>query len=329
MQFRYAIVGLGPAGMFLLSLFPKEWLSDTLVLDPTCVGGDLATQYSGTIANIPKATVVSAFQKIPRWSNCSFSHFQAYSDTECPKLADICRQMRDCVQPDLRQTTVHTVCMRTLVQTKGGWKLQTDAGTWEAERVILCTGARPKVLDLPKPTLPLSNALCRTRLQASVSPTTKVVVFGLSHSGTLVLRNLYTIGCTRVTGVYRGDTPFVFARDGNPTGIKQESAAIADEILTNAWGDATPTLLNSEDFCAVYRAVSSAEMVVYSIGFESVYPHCVKEDGTEYCVRHNARTGECEGVPNLWGFGIGFPTQDVGFHAFIDAIRSSTLLPNE
>lgn len=324
-RFKYAIVGFGPAGIFTFALLPTDVLSDTLVIDPTCLGGDLATSYGGIMANITKADIVHAFKKIPRWSNNEFALLKQYADTDCPKLEDVCKQMRACIQPDLLLAHVHTSYVTELVQVNDGWQLRSANTTWEAEKVIICTGAKPKVMDLPIPSIPLPIALCKERLKQYVTPSSNIVVFGTAHSGTLVLKNLNELGCKYVTGIYKGEKAFTYARDGDLHGIKQESAHIADEIVGNAWGDCTPNLISYKEFSTVYRHVHSASLAIYSIGFEPVYPKCTGLDGSLLVLTHNAETGEFVGLPNLWGFGIAFPTSDVGFNGFITAIQSSSL----
>lgn len=326
MRFQYVIVGFGPAGIFVLSLLPHDVVSETLIIDPTFLGGDLATEYGCVCANITKADIVNTFRKIPRWSTLPYTFLANYADTDCPKLADVCAQMRECVKQDVQKAHSYTGIMTEMRPFNGGWNLYSGQTMWEAQKVIVCTGARPKVLDLPVPHIPLPIALCKPRIEGLISPatrlTTRIVVFGTAHSGTLVLKNLKELGCTNVTAVYKGATPFSYARDGKPRGIKQESATIADEIMNNTWGEYTPTFLSYEDCSAVFRAIHSADFVVYSLGFEPRYPHCTL---TEFV--HNPHTGELEGLPNVWGFGIAFPTHDVGFRGFCEAIQNSSLLP--
>jgi hypothetical protein len=203
----------------------------------------------------------------------------------------------------------------------------------EAQNVFLCTGTKPKTLDLPIPHIPLHVALNPSMLGNYITSTESVVLFGLSHSGTLILKNLKTLGCQKVTALYKGDKPFRYARDGDTEGIKQESAAIADEITAGAWGAHTPKLLCYDDFSAAYRAVSDATIAIYAIGFDKPKLQYKTESGEIKPLIHVPETGRFEGVLNLWGFGIGFPSlytapngrqyPDVGFGGFIDSIKAS------
>ena len=160
----------------------------------------------------------------------------------------------------------------------------------------------------------------------------QVVVFGTAHSGTLVLKALRNVGVQRIVAVYRGASPFRFARDGDTEGIKQESAAIADEILAGGWADVL-TLVPTSDVGGVQRALLGADAVVYSIGFRPSLSFPVLDEGGGRI--EPAAIGACR-VPGLFGFGIGFPSfytapngtqyPDVGFAGFIDAIIASPLV---
>jgi hypothetical protein len=190
-------------------------------------------------------------------------------------------------------------------------------------------------MSLPKPVIPLDIALSPTRLAAFLAPEgrdqLRVVVFGLSHSGTLVLRNVREAGCGFLTGVYRGTQPFYWFRYGHTEGLKQDSAVIADAIVAREWGSATPALLRFADFEAVASAVICADYVVYAVGFDRRAPVFQDARGAFFVPKHDPAT--CLLAPNCWGFGIGFPGEyvtntgdmapDVGFGGFVAAIQKN------
>jgi hypothetical protein len=334
MPFQYAILGMGPAGIFVLASLPEELLESTLVIEKHCIGGELASKYGSIQANIPKQTIVSAFQKIPRWASKSLRCLQEYADEECPRLSDVTRQMREWILPDIRRTHFHTTTVLRLHQAETHWNIECEHDMFEAKNVIVCTGSLPKTMNLPKASIPLPIALHKTTLEQQVSKSDKVVVFGTAHSGTLVLRNLYEIGCTGVVAMYRGNAPFLYARNGVPGGIKEESARIADAIVGNQWGIGAPKLVHYEDFAKVYRAVEKADVVIYAIGFETTKLEYLDLSGATRQLDHDWDTGRFRNLPNIWGFGIAFPSHlsqhpsfpDIGFDGFITAIH--TALPS-
>lgn len=334
MVFTHAVVGLGPAGIFTLACLPKQYLATTVVIEPQAVGGSLAAHYGAVVANIPKSVILGALRKIPNW--IAFPLLEKYREDECPLLADACRQIRALVAEDLACVTFRTKRMTALQVSPAGWRIAMEGEVLEAQKVFLCTGATPKTLDLPVPHIPLHVALNRSLLEQYVSPTDTIVVFGTSHSGTLILKHLKEIGCARVTALYKGKTPFRFARDGDTEGIKQESATIADEILAGAWGPNTPHLVSCDDFATAYRSVAKATHVIYAVGFEKPVMRYKTLHGEERCLQFRPATNDFEDVKHLWGFGIGFPSMytapngnqypDVGFGGFIDAILATLTL---
>ena len=330
MLLSHAIVGLGPAGILTLASIPKKFLATTVVIEPSALGGALATSYGTVVANIPKSKIVEAFHKVPNWA--TFPLLDKYGAEECPLLADIMKQMRLLIAEDLSRVILRTKRMTGLQQySPVEWRIEMGDEVLEVQKVFLCTGAKAKTLDLPIPHIPLDIALNKTALEQYIGTEESIVVFGLAHSGTLVLKNLKNIGCSRVTGLYRGKKPFSYARDGDTEGIKQESANIADEIVANSWGSSTPQLVSTDDFAKAYRCVSEAKVAIYAMGFETPSWTYKSQSGEERKLIFRPATSDFADVQNLWGLGIGFPGlytasngkqyPDVGFGGFIDAIQ--------
>lgn len=333
---KYAIVGLGPAGIFALASLPIEELEHTIVFEPALMGGDLAAHYGAVVANIPKADMITAFRMIPRWAAVEFPLLAATPDDACPLLADVAKQLRALVREDLARVDVRTLKVTAFQQTADqAWLLQAGGRVFDAQNLILTPGAPPKTLDLPLPSIPLPIALHKERLALHVNPTERILVIGTSHSGTLILKNLKDLGCTHVTAFYRGEKPFSFARDGDPEGIKQESATIADEILSKAWGPKTPTLLRTDDLTTQFRVLQRAQYVIYAMGFGA--PALFFLDPYGHLQRFSdvfePSTSTFTGAQRAWGFGIGFPrlytapngkqTPDVAFKPFLEAIQAA------
>lgn len=321
------VIGLGPAGCLFLACLPPEKLNSSVVaIDRGCIGGDLARLYGNVVANLTRTEIETAFQKVPAWSSLQeFPYFTKYAATECPLLSDVCLQLRECMQPILAKITVRFAEVEGLRKEEDGWSICLRKETLQTQKVILCTGATPTQLDLPKSIIPLEIALSNDDLAHFIHPSHHIVVFGSSHSGTLVMRNLKNSGCKRITCLYKDTVPFRWARDGDTEGLKQESAIIADEITAGSWCDATPQLIPVQQTGAMLRALLSADYVVYAMGFEARYPSV---DGA--LLSHNSETAAL--APGMWGFGIGFPSfyktpggtiaPDVGFGQFAGHILS-------
>jgi hypothetical protein len=318
------LVGLGPAGCIFLACLPTEQLKTVHIFDSGCIGGDLFRLYGNVVANITREQTERALRMVPVWSSQEFPEFAAYSLTDCPSLADVCKALRRLISPLLSVAHYHSTHVNCIRELENGWSIQVEGCAYQVAKLVLCTGAVPKQMDLPKPSLPLEVALSPDTLLQYVKPEEKVVVFGTSHSGTLILRNLKLCGCNRIVAVYKGTEPFRWCRDGDTEGLKQESAAIADQICRKAWGPQTPTLISADSMGSVLRHVMEADLIIYAIGFTARCPLLLDKEGVPIGSSYNPETGMLR--KGLWGFGIGFPgmydtpkgakAPDVGFGGF-------------
>lgn len=331
-MYNICVVGLGPAGILTLAQIPDEYLASTVVFEPNAVGGEIGTLYGSVIANIPTKIIIDTLRRVPRWKNTQFTHLTKYADEACPVLSDVVKQLRTLIAPVLRAVNFHSQRVKRMDNTLKSWTITTDTGaSFEVGKLILCTGAVPKTMDLPIQTIPLHIALNGSQLASYVNSDDSILVFGTSHSGTLVMKNLKNAGVKNVTAIYRTEKPFYFARDGYSEGIKQESAAIADDILAGNYGECTPRLINYTDFAALYRTLHTATAIIYATGFETP-KETYHKNGNKKPLVWDCMTGTFKDSPgSIWGFGIAYPQMykdaegvchpDIGFGGFIDAIQ--------
>jgi threonine dehydrogenase-like Zn-dependent dehydrogenase len=324
-MYKIAVIGLGIAGLLLLAHLNAP---DVLVIERSAVGGALATEYAHIVANIPAATLLQSLRRIPGFKDAPLPYLESYAPDACPVLSDLVKQIKALVLPALNTATYRSTEVKQIQQIDGGWRITCADGVWEAQKVVLCTGAKPATMDLPIPPIPLSTALSPT-LSSLVDVNTKVVVFGTAHSGTLVLKALKDRGVKQVTAVHKGAKPFRFARDGDTEGIKQESAVIADAILAKTW-DPAPTFVSADDVGALHRALRTADTVIYSMGFRTHVSFPLLDLRGDPIPTDSVASGS---IPTLFGFGIGFPSKytapngnqypDVGVAGFLDAITAA------
>ena len=330
-MYEIGIVGLGAAGLLCLGLLPDDMMRKTIAFESGMVGGDLTTKYGCVLANIPARQIRQAFLSVPRWKDAVLYNLEKYKDDECPLLSDSLLDLRMLTTPLLKQITF---CPKKVVEFayNKSWILTaSDGASYDVRKLVLSTGAVPKTLDLPIPSIPLEIALCPNALARVVPAPCKIGVFGTSHSGTLVLKNLKNIGHI-CYGFHKGQMPFLYAREGFSEGIKQESAQIADEISEKLWGANTPSLISLDDFAAAYRTLSELDYVVYAIGFErcNLFYTC---GGEKKPFIYDSKSHFVGAPSTAYGFGIGFPTfytssngksyPDVGFGPFVDAIKAA------
>ena len=181
----------------------------------------------------------------------------------------------------------------------GKWKVNVGSKLYEGKLLFLCFGSQPKSLALPIPSIPLSTALHLPSLTTTINKKDRVLLFGTMHSGALILQNLNSIGCKTVA-VYKGAKPFLFARDGEYDGIKEDAATAADAILAGNYTNLE--LITSDDMAKLARALRTSDWVIYAIGFEQR----TEIRSTFNLSKHDGTTGRLS-APSCWGFGIAFP----------------------
>lgn len=298
---KVCIVGTGAAGLltlFCLS-YTKIPAEEIVLIDPYHDGGDLQRKYCCIQSN----TIWNQMLDILRSKGVSLESLPSpWKDLDPTKPA----LLKHYIQLLRHLTKSYASQCQTLYATVS--KLQNENGHvrvfyGENESLltkvcILTSGSSPKHLGFPIPTIPLEIALHRSSLQTYVEPNQTVCVFGTAHSGTLILSNLNALQ-VNTHAFYKGTAPFFFARDGHYDGIKQESELIADDILSGKYP--TTHLHSFTDTAEIIRWTRKADWVVYATGFQ----HTPLTSSYTY----NGSTGQIDGLPNTWGFGIAFPNR--------------------
>lgn len=286
------IVGMGAAGLLLLHMFRAEGVppDEILCIDPFFDGGDLQREWRFVISNTPWSKVIETIQLFnPTWKDTTGN-----DPTKTTPLFEAIRAVRESVQDYLHKCHLITGIATNFRHVDETWKVDVSSKTYEGKLLFLCFGAKAKTLALPIPSIPLSTALHLPSLTAAVHKNDRVLVFGTMHSGTLILQNLNAIGC-KTAAIYKGKRPFLFARDGEYDGIKEEAATIADAILASQYKNLT--LVQADDMAGLANALRTADWVIYAIGFE--------QEGRSPLL-HDGLTGRLS-PPSSWGFGLAFP----------------------
>jgi hypothetical protein len=324
--FCVCIIGAGICGLLASAFLPDSVLANTCIIDPTFFGGDLMEKWCCVKSNTTARQIIDALDKVPRFKHLLIPYLYEYAAGDIVPLKIIAQAIKELAAPILAQMKREVATVQEISIKEGISYITLDSGkVILAESIILCTGAQPKVLNYDVPCIPLDIALDAGRLGNYVKKGQSVMVFGLNHSGTLVLANLAKL-CSRIYGVYRGSKPFIFARDDEYDGIKQEASVIADNIL--AGGIPSCTLLSlAESEKDVTRIIRYCDYVIYCVGFKQ-RGLSIKNDGVLVDLSlYNSTTAQlAEGV-SIWCYGAGFPNKtdykdrvyyDVGIPSFID-----------
>ena len=309
------IIGFGVAGQLLLSYILTELPPNKItIVDPDFIGGDLARSYSAINSNTTIDQTITSLTRLetakdwsraieslnargPRSALINLGNLSADLRQVGHYLASKCNTIYDRVSG----LEWDELSKRWILSYKKGSKTQTSI-------VCFCIGMIPRQEDYSIPTIPLSIALDSSQIYRLIQPGKNVLVVGSAHSATLVLRNLFTIPDISITCMHRGQKPFKFARDNAYDGIKQESAEIADAILSGQYKNLD--LVCATDYKAVSKAMRQADWIVQATGFDPVFP-TIGVDAKTVQPEWNAVQGTAIGLQNLHAFGACVPSTSV------------------
>lgn len=327
-----AIIGCGASGsLCLLELARKgRDLSTVTVIDPYFDGGDLGRRWGAVKSNTKWQQIVDSLSQYPSAAAPIAELSKSYGPDDICLLADLANLFQQAVRPLLQSVNLNVDSCKKIKKTEAGWSIDLATGGELPEtfgRVFLCQGGVEKQLDYGKPVIPLDIALDPIRLRRAVRPGQTVTVVGLSHSGTLVLRNLNDLGVS-LHGVYDTEKPFYFARDGFYDGIKEESAAVADMIVAKTL---PVKLVSTKDTKNLVKVLTKTDSVVLSIGFIARSLPIIAVDGTQLNeAEYSPTTGLVAGQVDLYGFGLSYPGvseiegktyKDISIPSFVQQIQ--------
>ena len=322
---RICIIGAGATGILLLLLLRD--VKGITIIDPYFDGGDLARHWGTIQSNTPWSKTFNALNSQFQSLGITSIHDQG-STTHLSSIAEILRTMAKPILKNVSQ--IHGMVSRCDYSTNDRvWSVQVKVGnelrTTLCEKIILTQGSQPLTYDLPIPSIPLEIAMDAARLKHYVKAGEKVIIFGTKHSGTLAIKNACDLSAN-VTAIYKSEKPFYYERDGVYDGIKAEATTIADCIVN---GTIPVTLVQTTNVEALIRATSTADWVVYAMGFSPRKDIQLFVDGQQKSTTaYNDSTGKLLEVSNAWGFGIAYPKRapdgihfDVSVAAFLEHMK--------
>ena len=301
MDHKHAIIGFGISGMLVYLQLIKSGIepSNILIFDPDLIGGDLARHYSSIISNTTWSKVIEV---IPE-AKTEFPELDPDKTTNILYLPKILERL---CQKNIRDSEIHLTTVSTLEYKNEKWHI--DKGQYTADTIYLCQGGQPRTQNIPGKCIPLHIALDKDILKRHVVPGKSYTIFGLSHSGTLALKNLAELD-THVNAIYRTQKPFQYARDGFYSGIKQESEIIADNVLKGSYPNVK--LIRASDIDSVSRALIKTTGFVSATGFESRQIHIIVEGSVKSSLKYSPETALIDECPRCYGFGMAYPSVSI------------------
>lgn len=189
------------------------------------------------------------------------------------------------------------------------WNLVGNNHTYHCKNIVLTTGSIHRKLDYKIPEIPIKTALHPHKLKTLDIIDKNITVFGNSHSGILILKNLSDLGCKNITNIIRSPTKIPYI---NAKGIEiyQESGVrgIGLEWVKNNMVPDNKTTIKIIYFDP--NTTISSDYVIYAIGLKrrklKININGIVCDMEDLIIKDDFNeTGLL--APNLYGLGVGFP----------------------
>jgi cation diffusion facilitator CzcD-associated flavoprotein CzcO len=198
------------------------------------------------------------------------------------------------------KTSIHKMYLSKRV-----WTLLSDNETYNAQNVILATGASPSSLNYPGlNVIPFDTAIDKEKLSKVLQRDETYGVFGSSHSAIIIVRHLVELGVKKVINFYRSPCRYAVEMDDwilfDNTGLKGDTAAWAREYIDGVLPANLVRCNTIEPNIAQY--LPECNHVIYAVGFEKRKNIVI---GDYEDTRHNPHVGIIG--PGLFGFGIAYP----------------------
>lgn len=321
------IIGAGAAGILLLHFFENAGISPNriTIIDPYFDGGALFRDWGFVTSNTKWEKTLEAITLL----HPQVITKESETLNETTPLYKISKFLTLSIQSYLEKTNMVCGFVKTACLREEKWSIELQSGQiFSSKTVFFCTGAKQKTLDIPIRTVSLSKALYLPSLTSIIEKKHTVLVFGTMHSGCLVLQNLNSIGC-QVKAIYKGEKPFLFARDGEYDGIKEDAEKIADAILK---GDYKSTeLISLNEFNKVGSAIRKADWCIYCMGFEIDQKYQIQNsEGQSFSLSsYDPQTGKLP-LSNAWAFGIACPNRAPdGIHYDVSVLSFANHIYNQ
>ena len=310
-RYDITIVGYGITGMIVLAILQHKIPTlRVAIIDPYFDGGALMREYGSIISNTHFIKAINALKLIdPNYTIPQ--EFTNYDENKTTPLYILVHLLKEFItmKYDIYQTKVSSI-EQNIIKNEDKTQIQSKI-------IILCQGSTPKTLQTELPVIPLFIALNKEQLQKYLRPSNKVILFGTSHSGTLILENLEQLNI-KTTAIYTKENPFYFAKHGEYDGIKEDAERIAESILNNTYKHVE--LLSIKNVDTIIKATKKATYAIYAIGFQGRHINSTLD-----LSKYDPHTGKISDT--IWGFGIAYPSiapdnihYDVGIYSFVEHI---------
>jgi hypothetical protein len=348
-EMKYAIIGAGPAAICAIPRLLESGVEsqDIIWIDPQFKVGEFGTTLSMG-SSVPGNTAVEDYQKVnaeifqllPACAPTGGQQFEI--DNLDPRFVCSLKTASESLQhiTDRLRNLITSVegTVSHIITTETGLKIEMtllDGASHfiTTKRVILATGATPKIFQLPPAHHKIKMihpnvAFIQTSLEDYLCQhpgATTVAVIGSSHSAALATMHLLKAGmCVKqfMNKEYKYATPTT-APDGRKytmydnTGLKGDVARFTKQLLadmkagTGEYQDRLQLYIGKdrqEINILLEKNLSDCSHAVAAIGYETA--NTLRVDGLPLSqLSHNNKTTAFEDVKGLFGIGVAFPLE--------------------
>lgn len=310
--FQWAIIGAGPAGIAVVGKLLDYGIPprDILWIDPYFNVGDLGLYWR----NVSSNTVVKYFNDFLN-AVSSFSYQEVATRFALNNLSlDKTCTLNYIVEPlqwvsdqlsqkvEIQKTTITSMNL-----SNRRWFLHSDSQSFEAQNVVLATGALPSSLNYPGvDVIPFDMAIDKEKLTKLVDKNETYAVFGSSHSAIIIVRYLVELGVKKIINFYRSPCRYAIEMGDwilfDNTGLKGQTAEWAREHID---GELPANLVRYNTTQPnIARYLPECDKVIYAVGFEKRQNMVI---GDYESAKHNPHVGIIG--PGLFGLGIAYPEE--------------------
>lgn len=314
---QWTVIGAGPTGTMCVGLILDSGVpaNEIVWIDRDGFGvGRMGKYYKNVPGNGRVEQYIAFIQMCNTFKNIkseAIDHLYSLAPTHAPALQVLTEPLQDITDHLRTHVRSYEAAMTGLDLHDNQWQIQTTAGSFVSDNVVLATGAKPKTIEYEGITqIPLDQALDKSLLADLITEHDCVGVIGSGHSAILILKYLSELSVNRVVHFFKKPIVYpVHTRIGiawQEAGLKGDVAQWAKTVLETNPPKNMLRVFNTPQ--AMEDLLPQCTKIIYAAGFERNDLPPINGDCSIYA-NYNRNSGLI--APHLYGVGIAFPQEKV------------------
>jgi len=307
-MFEYAIVGGGISGIISISVIYSQYpTAKILWIDSDSFSGGDLRKYPEVPANTPINKLIEFIGAIYNLLgiNSTFTDECEILGVNNFKLYCLSEELRkiSAIIHDIKSISIETGYIKSIDYRNAVWNLESKK-TYVSKKVVLAIGGVPKKLNYNIPEIPINVALNPKKLRELYLKGKKITVFGNSHSGILILKNLTDLGIENVQNIIKSPIKIPYLNNKGEA-IYQESG-IRGIGLNWALQNLVPkNKTNIQINTYTENLIINSDYVIYSVGLKPRHMKITNYGKPITFMDDFNDSGLL--FTNLYGIGVAFP----------------------